>query len=1588
MIPTASPLQAKLDAARKELLDLGLRNPMLNYRPSRARGLVLVDELPAEVFRRLVVDGKAFSFLAAEGERAEGWLADPEGEVPAPAGEKAARHTDTRLQTALPPAELQKVLLNTFYAARTFVEEQGANVLYLALGMLEWDEAEKPDVRRAPLLLVPVELARTSALARFNLKWTGEDPGENLSLQAKLRADFGLALPPLPPAEDLDVEAYLQAVAAAVAERGWRVDAQAVALGFFAFGKYFMYRDLDAEQWPQALRPDAHPVLAALLDQGFREPPAEFGEDDQLDTKLPPDVPASVVDLDGSQALAVLGVRAGRNVVIQGPPGTGKSQTITNIVADAIARGRTVLFVAEKMAALEVVKRRLDAVGLGDACLELHSHKTSKRAVLEELARTWGLGRPRVPAAAADDAGLHAELRERLNAYAAAANAPVGESGVTPHESVGELLALWRETPDARLPDAAVPHDLRAWTGAAYKRRAALLGEVVARLRDTGPIARHPFRGARLTALPPGRDVEVREAVKAAREATTRLSAAIAPLANRLGMPAPATRDGAMQVVLAADRAGRGPDLTGVSVADRGWVARQVRLKALLEAGARLADLMREWGEVVVPAAWDMDLAAARVAIAAHGRRLFRFFNGEWRRANSTLRGICLGAPPAAHERRLALLDALAEGRRHRALIRAEDSLGEALFEGPWAAEGSDWDALSRIFDWVRDLHEEVDAGRLPTGLLAFLEANPRGLPDAPELVPAGAALDTFDAAWSRLVARLEWAPAAEDPALGRQAFADLEARLDRWFLSPEALQGLASFNRLAGQLEAEGLGALARHVTGPDGAELAPRLPAAFARAWHETLLDRAMRERPALAAFDGASHEIQRDRFRKLDRLVIEHTRAKLATAHWEGLPRSEGAGQWALLRREMEKKARHLPIRQLIGKAGHAVQAIKPVFMMSPLSIATFLPPGGLVFDLVVFDEASQVKPVDAFGAIMRGAQVVVVGDKRQMPPTSFFDTLANPDAADAAEDEDAVTADFESVLGLFEAQGAPQHMLRWHYRSRHESLIAVSNAEFYENRLVVFPSPDADREEAGLRFHHLADAVYDRGGSRTNAAEARAVAQGVLAHARTRPDLSLGVAAFSVAQATAIQTEVEKVRRAHPEAEGFFASAHRHEPFFVKNLETVQGDERDVMLVSVGYGRDAEGKVAMNFGPLNQEGGERRLNVLITRARLRCEVFSSIRGDEIRAGEREPRGVSALRRFLTYAETGRLEGPTGTLRALDPDAFADEVVQALTAAGWDVTREVGVEGGLIDVAVRDPQRPGRYLLGVVCDGAAYGGARTARDRDRLREQVLGSLGWRLYHAWCIDWLRRPDHERRRLVTAVEAAAQEAERADEAEPMPATEGGPAAQQRLGAPTPRPAVERDQATPEAVRQAPVPSYRLAEPHVRLDNRDLPDISVNVVAGWIAEVVAVEGPVHLAEVARRIAAAGGVKRPGPRFRAALEDAVGFALRQGIERRGDFLWATGMAAAPLRDRSGLPPASKKLEWVSPEELDAAIVRAVADALGLQPAQAAVEGLKLLGFARPGEPARARAEAAVEGLIVAGRLARRGELVVPGEMENG
>lgn len=433
------------------------------------------------------------------------------------------------------------------------------------------------------------------------------------------------------------------------------------------------------------------------------------------------------------------------------------------------------------------------------------------------------------------------------------------------------------------------------------------------------------------------------------------------------------------------------------------------------------------------------------------------------------------------------------------------------------------------------------------------------------------------------------------------------------------------------------------------------------------------------------------------------------------------------------------------------------------MSPLSVAQFLKPGAVSFDLLVVDEASQIEPVDALGAVARCRQMVVVGDERQLPPTRFFAKLTGNE--DDRDEDDEVTfqaKDAESILDLCLAKGLPHRMLNWHYRSKHQSLIAVSNKQFYDNRLFIVPSPYDAVAGMGLKFHHLPDAHYDRGNTQTNPKEARIVAEAVIRHARETADRTLGVATFSVAQRQAIQNELELLRKQNPETEEFFSRGSA-EPFFVKNLENIQGDERDIIFISLGYGRTKEGYVAMSFGPLNSDGGERRLNVLISRAKLRCEVFSSITGDDIDLSRSKGRGVAALKMFLSFAQTGRLGIAEETGR--DPDSvFEEQVAARLTALGHDVKTQIGTAGFFIDLAVADPDKPGRFVLGIECDGAQYHSSRSARDRDRLRQNVLEAHGWVLHRIWSTDWFLRPEEETTRVVKAIEAAKAQWQEMDE--------------------------------------------------------------------------------------------------------------------------------------------------------------------------------------------------------------------------------
>lgn len=1582
----AEGMEAVFGEVRKELLDFGLRNPLLNYRLLKARGVDIIDEHPIEIYRMLVGEGLSLSFLASDDLNPGASKSDSEGNeedqdaglAPEPEENDDSRYTDRYLQTALESKALQRRLLATYYTALSSIDEQGFNSLFLALGMLQWREDENSsEFHRAPLLLVPVELIRSNAKERFHIRYTGEEIGANICLAELLKQQFGLEYPNEPDSDAIDIPGYFEAIQQAIVSRqGWSLDPNAIVLGFFSFAKFLMYRDLDPATWPAKTALTEHPLAVALLGSGtLRSDPSPYSDSDFLDPATTAEL-RTVVDADSSQTRALLDAGC-RSMVIQGPPGTGKSQTIVNLIANAIASGKRVLFVAEKAAALNVVKQRLDRVGLGAACLELHSNKTSKKSLIEELKRTRTAECPIVLNSPSELAAL-ADSRKSLNEYCTAVNTAVARTTEIPHALYARMLKAQEclgsmEPPHLDLSGAS------AWDEVTAARNRSLVQTLQERLSRCGALKDHPFWGTGLKLFLPMHRSGLHRTLLRSIAALNDLTRCAADLAAELSIPPPETRRASAQLDAACSELLQAPPVPGLNLRLSEWIGETERISSILEAGNQYAAIHSRWDTQLQPEAWQKpNLDAVSTGLQQAGSHWWRMLSAKWRSARSQAAACFREPPPKSNSRLLDALGAIGESQRLQLQFSSASERMANLFRNGWQRERSDWSRLKSQFEWIASAKAQVTKGSLPEWLLDVAPRGAIGSGIKEKADALKAALDSEREAVQVVAAALEWDGTAGKP-LETEPYAEVRARWERMAASMPDLDALIAYNRAAEECRKYGLGVVVEIAE--NWAEAGVHLSVLFERAYASELIELAFRERPVLAEFDGNLQRRIVDRFCDLDRWKIEQTRALVAQTHISGIPAMNAhSGQVGLLLHQFEKRSQFLSIRKLMERAGTAIQAMKPVFMMSPLSIANFLPPGAVDFDLVIFDEASQVRPADALGAIVRGRQTVVVGDSQQLPPTSFFDTMLSSDS-DAEEDE-LPTSDVESILGLFRARGAHQRMLRWHYRSRHESLIAVSNHLFYNDRLLIFPSPDRDRRELGLIYHRVENAYYDRGRTRTNPTEAKAVADAVIAHARRelRKPLgkrwTLGVAALSVAQMDAILAQLELLRRANPSCEEFFTS--QAEPFFVKNLETVQGDERDVIFISIGYARTAEGYPATSFGPVNRSGGERRLNVLFTRARLRCELFTGLGPEDIDLSRTKSEGVRALKTFLTYAATGHLETAVPTGRDCD-SPFEEQVLAALTRSGYTVQSQVGCTGFFIDLAVVDPACPGRYLLGIECDGATYHSARSARDRDRLRQAVLEGLGWQIHRIWSTDWFRNPDRELQNTIGAIERAKDAV-----GQPMP----------QLAEDNPPSLAANPDAEPSQVEAGVIPidlhqqspgvsQYELAELYLGLTD-DLHRVAASDLAQWLSQVIAVESPVHWLEATRRVANAAGVQRLGNRIQDAFKRACRAGCRSGLFiNRDGFLWRAENQEPPVRDRSELPAAMKRMEYIAPEEIAAAIEKVVRESYGIAPGEIPPSACRLLGFSRVTEEMRTVVERQQDLLISSGRLIpRSGLLFIP------
>ena len=683
--------------------------------------------------------------------------------------------------------------------------------------------------------------------------------------------------------------------------------------------------------------------------------------------------------------------------------------------------------------------------------------------------------------------------------------------------------------------------------------------------------------------------------------------------------------------------------------------------------------------------------------------------------------------------------------------------------------------------------------------------------------------------------------------------------------------------------------------------------------------------------------------ERFRDLDRALVDNASATIIDAGLQQRPRSN-FGQTAIIRHEAEKKRKHIPVRQLIDSARDVIQAIHPCFMMSPLAVSQYLP-ADLKFDYVIFDEASQVTPGDAINCIYRGRALIAAGDQRQLPPTSFF-TASN---TDDDTDEENLAADYESILDLMKSSGHYNSMtLRWHYRSRHEHLIAYSNSSFYKSRLITFPSAIDQSDDIGVKYFHVGG-VYRRSAGQDNPAEALEVAKRVIHHFDTRPDKSLGVVAFSANQRDAIESALELSLRDRPDLKNFFDD-DRVDGFFIKSLEYVQGDERDVIIFSIGYGPDEFGRVYKNFGALNRQGGERRLNVAITRARELVEVVTSMSSSQM--GDVSNEGARHLRRYLDFAERGpeALAMELGDAGLGTDSPFEDSVIEAIRGWGFDVQPQVGVAGYRIDIGVKHPNSPGAFMLGVECDGAMYHSSRAARDRDRLRHELLEKLGWQIHHIWGTGWYRNRDREMAKLKALLEALA--------AQPAVGRVGVRASQTA--------AVELDYepvAAPSTAARWAIP-YEMASPTPLPQWMDPGDPGSRYrLTQFVHEVAGIESPVHLDTVSARLREAAGVGRIGHRILATLIAAI---ESSDVQFDGQFL--TNGDEHAVRVRTPTNETNRGIDLVSDAELLLAIQHTVREAAGISRLHVYARVSGVFGWVKKSQAMISRLDVLVDQLI--------------------
>ena len=1533
----------------RKLLDLSLRNSLLNFRPTSSNVQFMTDDIAK--LEDVISDGESFRIMPVPSEKSftlsDSKIYEIENDRDIISSIAASEFKNRRLRTFVSETELEKTLKKLHRDSKVSLEENGANTLYLALGFLRWYETDKSTKPKyAPLILVPVEIIKKIQDKSYSLRVRGEETQMNITLLELLRQDHGLTingLDPLPTDENgVDIPLVLSTMRQAVmSKKRWDIEELAF-LGQFSFSRFIMWNDIRNRADELA----KNKVVASLM-SGRTE-----WETEELDlsphtldeTLLPADM-AVPMSADSSQLAAIYESSLGRSFVLHGPPGTGKSQTITNMIANALFRGKSVLFVAEKMAALSVVQKRLAKVGLDPFCLELHSNKSNKRAVLTQLEKALSMSRIKPPAEYAQTAEKLHSLRVELNDTMAALYKP-RSAGMSVSDAIAGYEAAkaydGKLTVATDIIESADSFRYSSWLEAA--------GDVEAAGRELGGLRNSPLKNVCLSEY----TIELRSAfaelAELMKNKAGEASQAYNALGSVLGAPMPSDKAGIDRIIRLLKEV-IAPELL-IEPVINGENPQLVRgeMDKLLDAGMRCSSIHSELSERFEQSVWsyDPDMALINWKKAQQSNFISKAIG-----SGKQIKELALYAksPDTVTKDNITeILGVLSEHKQLTEMISSADPMVTRYFGEHWRGVNTSFGKLREALPVSFEIRTSL--GSIDPALKNAIMSKKSD--PALRTALSEAELKYYDMLGVCDRMKNEFA-ADTDPVFGgADLFSDVSVEAEGYCANAEQLRDRVTLENSIRRLDGFGLDAAAQGYR--KGIVDEHTLRASIEAAVCKTVISRAVQSEPLLKAFQGAEYDRTVEKYRnftaRFEELTIEELVSRLsAKVPDTSAGKSGNSSELAILQKAIKSGARGMSIRKLFDSIPNLLGRLCPCMLMSPISAAQYIDPSFGKFDLVIFDEASQLPTSEAVGAIARGENVVVVGDPKQLPPTSFF-------TANQIDEDNIEKEDLESVLDDCLALAMPQRHLLWHYRSRHESLIAYSNSRYYDNSLRTFPSPDDLVSK--VSWVHV-EGFYDKGGTKQNRAEAEAVTAEIvrrLSDPELRRD-SIGVVTFNIIQQILIDDMLAEELRKNPELEQY--AEEMYEPILVKNLENVQGDERDVILFSIGYAPDKDGNVSMNFGPVNQDGGWRRLNVAISRARKEMIVFSVIRPEQIDLSRTRSEGVAGLRGFLDFAAKGSQALPIRKTVGADTTggAFADRVAEELENLGYSVRRNIGSSEYKIDIGVIDPDEEGRYLVGIMCGNKNSFELTNARDRNIVQPSVLRGLGWRILYVHVLDWLDNSAKVLAHLKDEIEVtlAAKRSGSKTDTEPEVSRR--------------EPVFEKEE--PAAVEE--IHDYVPFVPEVIGDQEYFYDnSSTSQIKRIIEAAVKWEAPVSRDQLYHYVLSAFAMKRSAKAETRFTQVFDSLSLKTTERRESVFVWSSDMEPSEYNDFRGVSENGdkRKLDDIATEEITAAVMYILTVSISLERAELIKETAKLFGFARTTETAELAVSMAIANAVRSGK----------------